>query len=144
MGLVPPPPETLLPLDRSALAPGLRLAVAVSGGADSTALLRVLHACNALPREPLGLGLSAIHVHHGIVAKRRIATRRPWSNFVQGSAFRFRSTRSIPSDTPLCLTKHWKKRLERCDTPLSGKQLPRARRTPLQRRTRQMIKPRRS
>ena len=63
---MPPPPETLLPLDRSALVPGLRLAVAVSGGADSTALLRVLHARNALPREALGLGLSAVHVHHGI------------------------------------------------------------------------------
>lgn len=40
--------------------------MAVSGGADSTALLRVLHALNALPREALGVGLSAIHVHHGI------------------------------------------------------------------------------
>ena len=63
---MPPPPETLLPLDRSTLAPGLRLAVALSGGADSTALLRALHALNALPREALGVGLSAIHVHHGI------------------------------------------------------------------------------
>ena len=69
MGGVPAPPETLLAFDRTALTPGLRIAVAVSGGADSTALLRVLHAANALPREALGIGLSAIHIHHGIRGK---------------------------------------------------------------------------
>ena len=63
---MPSPPETLLAFDRTAFPPGLRVAVAVSGGADSTALLRVLHASNGLPREALGIGLSAIHVHHGI------------------------------------------------------------------------------
>ncbi len=66
MKLVPTPPETLLPFDRTSFTPGLRVAVALSGGADSTALLRVLQAANSLPREALGLGLSAIHVHHGI------------------------------------------------------------------------------
>jgi tRNA(Ile)-lysidine synthase len=40
--------------------------VAVSGGADSVALLRAVHAANALPRESLGVGLSAVHVHHGL------------------------------------------------------------------------------
>ncbi len=66
MKLVPPPPETLLAFDRAPFTPGLRVAVALSGGADSTALLRVLHAANTLPRDSLGLGLSAIHIHHGI------------------------------------------------------------------------------
>ena len=56
----------LLSFDRSAFAPGLRVAVAISGGADSTALLCALHAENGLPREGLGVGLSAIHVHHGL------------------------------------------------------------------------------
>lgn len=55
-----------LPFDRTHLAPGLRLSVAISGGADSTALLRALHAANNLPREALGVGLAAVHVHHGI------------------------------------------------------------------------------
>ena len=59
-------PDTLLSFDRSAFAPGLRVAVAVSGGADSTALLCALHAANRLPRESLGVGLSAIHVNHGL------------------------------------------------------------------------------
>lgn len=69
MNLVPSSPDTLLPFDRSLFTPGLRVAVALSGGADSTALLRVLHATNTLPRDALGLGLSAIHIHHGIRGK---------------------------------------------------------------------------
>lgn len=56
----------LLAFNRTHLAPGTRLTVAVSGGADSVALLRTLHAANSLPREALGVGLSAVHVHHGI------------------------------------------------------------------------------
>ncbi|HUZ04261.1 MAG TPA: tRNA lysidine(34) synthetase TilS [Acidobacteriaceae bacterium] len=51
-----------LPFDRSLVHPGERVCVAVSGGADSTALLRVLAAASA----ELGLVLSTIHVHHGI------------------------------------------------------------------------------
>ena len=51
-----------LALDESMLHPGLRLAVAVSGGADSVALLRAL-----LTRQAsTGLVLSIIHIHHGI------------------------------------------------------------------------------
>lgn len=55
-----------LAFDRSGLRAGDRICVAVSGGADSVALLRVLHAANAAPRLALGVGLSAVHVHHGI------------------------------------------------------------------------------
>src|SRR5271166_2555642 len=49
-------------IDRQFLRPGMRLAVAVSGGADSVALLRAL--IKAAPE--IGLVLSVAHVHHGI------------------------------------------------------------------------------
>ena len=51
-----------LPLDTSRVWAGMRIAVAVSGGADSVALLRVL-----LERAAdIGLVLSVAHVHHGL------------------------------------------------------------------------------
>jgi tRNA(Ile)-lysidine synthase len=51
-----------LPLDTRLLKPGLRLAVGVSGGADSVALLRALHE----RRSELGLVVSVAHLHHGL------------------------------------------------------------------------------
>ncbi len=42
--------------------PGMRVGVAVSGGADSVALLRALHE----RWQELGLSLTVLHVHHGI------------------------------------------------------------------------------
>ena len=51
-------------LNRSGLRPGDRVCCAISGGADSTALLLLLHAANSLPRHGLGVGLSAVHVNH--------------------------------------------------------------------------------
>ncbi|MGO9317305.1 MAG: tRNA lysidine(34) synthetase TilS [Terracidiphilus sp.] len=51
-----------LPIDVSLLRPGLRLAVGLSGGADSVALLRTL----AELRRELGLVLHAAHLHHGL------------------------------------------------------------------------------
>ncbi len=51
-----------LPLDTSLLKPGLRLAVGLSGGADSVALLRALAARSA----ELGLVVHAAHLHHGL------------------------------------------------------------------------------
>ena len=53
-------------LNRGEIRPGDRVCAAVSGGADSVALLLLLHAANALPRNALGVGLSAVHVHHGL------------------------------------------------------------------------------
>ncbi len=56
------PLEPSLPMDTKLLKPGLRLAVGVSGGADSVALLRALHArCGEI-----GLVLHAAHLHHGL------------------------------------------------------------------------------
>ena len=52
----------VLQIDRQLLRPGVRLAVAVSGGADSVALLRTL----IESAQEIGLVLSVAHVHHGI------------------------------------------------------------------------------
>jgi len=51
-----------LTLDTSLLKPGLRLAVGLSGGADSVALTRALHERS----KELGLVLSVAHLHHGL------------------------------------------------------------------------------
>ena len=52
----------VLPLDISLLKPGLRLAVGLSGGADSVALTRAL----AERASALGIVLHAAHLHHGL------------------------------------------------------------------------------
>jgi tRNA(Ile)-lysidine synthase len=59
MSRTPPP---TLPIDTKLLKPGLRLAVGLSGGADSVALLRAL----AERSKELGLVLHAAHLHHGL------------------------------------------------------------------------------
>jgi tRNA(Ile)-lysidine synthase len=51
-----------LSLDTTLLKPGLRLAVGLSGGADSVALTRAL----AERAGPLGLVLHVAHLHHGL------------------------------------------------------------------------------
>lgn len=60
-----PPPSTTyaeLPLDTTLLKPGLRVAVGLSGGADSVALLCAL----ANRAGELGLVIHAAHLHHGL------------------------------------------------------------------------------
>ena len=57
-----PAPGVTLAMDSTLLRPGLRVAVGVSGGADSVALLRSLK-----QRSPeLGLVVHAAHLHHGL------------------------------------------------------------------------------
>jgi tRNA(Ile)-lysidine synthase len=51
-----------LPLDTSGLKAGLRVAVGLSGGADSVALTRALAACAS----ELGVVLGVAHLHHGL------------------------------------------------------------------------------
>ncbi len=51
-----------LSLDISLLKPGMRLAVGLSGGADSVALTRTLHERSS----ELGLALHVAHLHHGL------------------------------------------------------------------------------
>jgi tRNA(Ile)-lysidine synthase len=59
--LVPAPLPTLS-IDTTLLKPGLRVAVGLSGGADSVALLRIV----AERSRELGLVLHAAHLHHGL------------------------------------------------------------------------------
>src|SRR5215469_6084429 len=59
------PKERRIALDQSLLSAGERVSVAVSGGADSVALLLALSDANRA-KEPLGVVLSAVHVHHGL------------------------------------------------------------------------------
>jgi tRNA(Ile)-lysidine synthase len=61
--------KMMLGLDRTLLRAGERVCVAVSGGADSVALLVGLVEANiasAQNKQPLGIVLSAAHVHHGL------------------------------------------------------------------------------
>lgn len=59
---MPPAAAIALPLKTALLKPGTRVAVGLSGGADSVALLRALFARSA----ELGLVLHAAHLHHGL------------------------------------------------------------------------------
>ena len=59
---MPLPKQNSLPIVTDSFHPGMRLGVAVSGGADSVALLRRLVEL----WQELGLVLRVLHVHHGI------------------------------------------------------------------------------
>jgi len=59
-------PLLALPFDRTQIKPGDRICIAISGGADSVALLLTLHAANSTARDSLGVGLSAVHINHNL------------------------------------------------------------------------------
>jgi tRNA(Ile)-lysidine synthase len=65
-----------LPFDRTNIKPGNRISVAISGGADSVALLLTIHAANATQRNSLGVGISAVHIHHGLRGEEADADQR--------------------------------------------------------------------
>jgi tRNA(Ile)-lysidine synthase len=71
-------PAPTLSVDVTHLKPGIRLAVGVSGGADSVALLRALAGRGG----ELGLVLHVVHLHHGL----RGAEADADLNFVRGLA----------------------------------------------------------
>lgn len=85
--------------DQRLLRPGDRVAIAVSGGADSVALLRVLLEL----RDELGLVLSVAHFHHGIRGADADADRQ----FVAGLTAEFQlELHSGSGDAPAYAAEH--------------------------------------
>ncbi len=92
-------PGTSLQLDTSLFAPGDRICVAVSGGADSTALLRTLLARH----DELGIVLSVLHVEHGLRGQPAVRD----AEFVQRLAEQFDLPCEIVAvDTPQRMAEH--------------------------------------
>ena len=86
------------------LRPGDRVCCAVSGGADSTALLLLLHAANSIPRNALGVGLSAVHINHMLRGAESDADQ----GFVQDLCDRLEIPLSVhPVDTASRATSHY-------------------------------------
>ncbi|MHB8301719.1 MAG: tRNA lysidine(34) synthetase TilS [Acidobacteriaceae bacterium] len=86
-------PSSQLALDTSLLVPGDRVCVAVSGGADSTALLRSL----LERRAELGVVLGVLHIEHGL----RGAAGATDAAFVKDMAEKFELPCAVVSvDTP--------------------------------------------
>ena len=88
-------PAPTLALERRLFAPGARVCAAVSGGADSTALLCAL----AEARAEMGLVLSVLHVHHGIRGREADTD----ANFVQELAARLEAPCTVVRvEAPAC------------------------------------------
>ena len=66
----------MLPFNRSNINPGDRIAIAISGGADSVALLLTLHAASSTQHDSLGVGLSAVHINHALRGEESNADQR--------------------------------------------------------------------
>ena len=97
--LIEMPVSPTLPFDRTNIKPGDRICVAVSGGADSVALLLTLHAANSAKRDSLGVGLSAVHVHHG-TPRRQNPTPTGTSSRPLHPASTSLSTSTTPTSPP--------------------------------------------
>lgn len=88
-----------MPLDTELFSPGDRVCIAVSGGADSTALLRLL----LERRQELGIVLSVVHVEHGLRGDAGIAD----AEFVRNLAHSFELPCEIAAvDTPRRVAEH--------------------------------------
>jgi tRNA(Ile)-lysidine synthase len=81
--------SVMLAMDTSLLKPGLRLAVGLSGGADSVALLRALAARSG----ELGLVLHAAHLHHGLRGAEADADEEFCRALAEGLGLPFHSVR---------------------------------------------------
>ena len=79
----------MLALDTSRLKAGLRVAVGLSGGADSLALLRALAARSG----ELGLVLCAAHLHHGLRGDEADADETFCRELTEGLGLPFHSAR---------------------------------------------------
>lgn len=89
----------MLPVDTALFAPGDRVCVAVSGGADSTALLR----CLLARRQNLGIVLSVLHVEHGLRGQASVDD----AAFVRALAEQFcLPCEVVRVDTPQRMTEH--------------------------------------
>jgi tRNA(Ile)-lysidine synthase len=86
-----------LPIDTTPLKPGLRVAVGLSGGADSVALLRVL----AERSMELGLVLHAAHLHHGLRGEEADADLDFSRELAQRLGLRFHEARVDPAAAAL-------------------------------------------
>lgn len=73
-------------IERNHLRAGMRVAVAVSGGADSVGLLRAM--AQAAPE--IGVVLSVAHVHHGIRGAEADEDERFVANLARGLGLEFR------------------------------------------------------
>ncbi len=80
-----PEAKPALPLDFSQIKPGLRLAVGLSGGADSVALIRAL----AESAQKRGIVLHAAHLHHGLRGAEADADRQFSSDLAQSLGLAF-------------------------------------------------------
>jgi tRNA(Ile)-lysidine synthase len=78
-----------LPINTTPLKPGMRLAVGLSGGADSVALLRAL----ALRSTELGLVIHAAHLHHGLRGDEADADREFCRELAAGLGIPFHESR---------------------------------------------------
>ena len=84
-----PDSSTRLALDTTLLTPGLRVAVGLSGGADSVALLRAL----AARSNELGLVVHSAHLHHGLRGEEADADRDFCRELAQALGLPFHESR---------------------------------------------------
>ena len=91
------PRSSALPLNEAVFRPGMRVALAVSGGADSVALLLAM--CERAPA--LGVVLSVAHVNHGLRGADADSDEAFVRELAGARNLEFFSTAAIPGPPPL-------------------------------------------